>query len=132
MLIQQAFTGTSLPVQWLRLRTSTAGGEGSIPSLGTKILHTLWQPKTKFKKQNKQKTKQNKNNKHSLKEWKSVSAASLPAPQAGWQTSLWQARRTGCGVWLVRTEAVQQGGFPCGSGVRLPWLRAWPGEVSSW
>ena len=29
--------GTSLAVQWLRLRTSTAGGMGSIPGWGTKI-----------------------------------------------------------------------------------------------
>ena len=28
--------GTSLVVQWLRLCTSTAGGTGSIPGLGTK------------------------------------------------------------------------------------------------
>ena len=31
--------GTSLVVQWLRLCTSTAGGEGSIPGKGTKIPH---------------------------------------------------------------------------------------------
>ena len=30
---------TSLAVQWLRLRTSTAGGTGSIPGQGTKIPH---------------------------------------------------------------------------------------------
>ena len=29
--------GTSLVVQWLRLRASTAGGTGSIPGRGTKI-----------------------------------------------------------------------------------------------
>ena len=29
-------TWTSLEVQWLRLQTSTAGGMGSIPGLGTK------------------------------------------------------------------------------------------------
>ena len=31
--------GTSLAVQWLRLCASTAGGTGSIPGQGTKILH---------------------------------------------------------------------------------------------
>ena len=31
--------GTSPAVQWLRLCTSTAGGTGSIPGWGTKILH---------------------------------------------------------------------------------------------
>ena len=30
---------TSLVVQWLRLCTSTAGGEGLIPGQGTKIPH---------------------------------------------------------------------------------------------
>ena len=30
-------TKTSLAVQWLRLRASTAGGAGSIPGQGTKI-----------------------------------------------------------------------------------------------
>ena len=31
--------GTSLVAQWLRLRVSAAGCEGSIPGQGTKILH---------------------------------------------------------------------------------------------
>ena len=31
--------GTSLVVQWLRPRASTAGGAGSIPGRGTKIPH---------------------------------------------------------------------------------------------
>ena len=31
--------GSSLAVQWLRLHASTAGGVGSIPGQGTKILH---------------------------------------------------------------------------------------------
>ena len=31
--------GTSLVVQWLRLRASTAGGTGLIPGWGTKIPH---------------------------------------------------------------------------------------------
>ena len=34
--------GNSLSVQWLNFRVSTAGGIGSIPDGGTKILHTLW------------------------------------------------------------------------------------------
>ena len=34
---------TSLMVQWLGLHTSTAGGAGSIPGLGTKISHAKWQ-----------------------------------------------------------------------------------------
>ena len=33
--------GTSLAVQWLRLHTATAGGTGSIPDWGTKILHAI-------------------------------------------------------------------------------------------
>ena len=33
--------GTSLVVQWLRFHVSTAGGEGSIPGQGTKILHAI-------------------------------------------------------------------------------------------
>ena len=33
---------TSLAVWWLRLRASTAGGAGSIPGWGTKILHAVW------------------------------------------------------------------------------------------
>ena len=31
----------SLVVQWLNLQASSAGGEGSIPGHGTKILHAL-------------------------------------------------------------------------------------------
>ena len=33
--------GTSLVVQWLRLRAFTAGGADSIPGRGTKILHAV-------------------------------------------------------------------------------------------
>ena len=33
--------GTSLVVQWLRLQASIAGGAGSIPGQGTKILHAV-------------------------------------------------------------------------------------------
>ena len=45
--------GTSLAVQWLRLRASTAGGMCSISGQGTKILHAhaAW-PKKKEKKMN--------------------------------------------------------------------------------
>ena len=39
--------GTSLTVQWSRLRTSTAGGISSIPGQGTKITHDA-QPKKSF------------------------------------------------------------------------------------
>ena len=31
--------GNTLGVQWLGLRASTAGGTGSIPGVGTRILH---------------------------------------------------------------------------------------------
>ena len=36
-LSNEAFTGTSLAVQWLRFHTSAAGGMSSIPGQGTKI-----------------------------------------------------------------------------------------------
>ena len=36
--------GTSLAVQWLKLRTSTPGGVGLIPGQGTKILHAVCVP----------------------------------------------------------------------------------------
>ena len=38
-IFNSLIAGTSLVVQWLRLRASTAGGEGSIPGPGTKIPH---------------------------------------------------------------------------------------------
>ena len=41
--------GASLVVQWLRLHTATAGGTGSIPGQGTKILHVTQQKKKKKK-----------------------------------------------------------------------------------
>ena len=43
--------GTSLTVQWLRFRSPSAGGTGSIPGWKTKILHAcrVW-PKIKKKK----------------------------------------------------------------------------------
>ena len=34
--------GTYLEVQWFKHHSSTAGGEGSIPGKGTKILHAEW------------------------------------------------------------------------------------------
>ena len=37
-------------VQWLRLHASTAGGLGSIPGQGTKILQALWHGKKKNSK----------------------------------------------------------------------------------
>ena len=40
------YCGTFLVVQWLGLQASTAGGIGSIPGQGTKILHAT-QPKKK-------------------------------------------------------------------------------------
>ena len=42
VLIRRDRTGTSLAVQWLRLRASTARGMGSIPGQGTKIPHATW------------------------------------------------------------------------------------------
>ena len=36
---EKTCAGTSLAVQWLRLRASTARDEGSIPGQGTKIPH---------------------------------------------------------------------------------------------
>ena len=41
--------GSSLAVQWLGLRASTAGGTGSIPGQGTKIPHAMVCPKKKKK-----------------------------------------------------------------------------------
>ena len=42
--------GTSLAVQWLGLHASTAGGPGSIPDRGTKILQAAWHCQKNFKK----------------------------------------------------------------------------------
>ena len=47
---------TSLAVQWLRLHASTAGGTGSIPGQGTKILHAV-RPKPNQKKERSKQTK---------------------------------------------------------------------------
>ena len=41
--------GTSLAVQWLRLRVPKAGGTGSTPGRGTKIPHAAWPKKQKRK-----------------------------------------------------------------------------------
>ena len=45
---------TSLVVQWLRLRTSTAGDTGSIPGRETKILHAAQHGQKKKKKEYKE------------------------------------------------------------------------------
>ena len=42
--------GTSLVVQWLRLRASNAGNASSNPSPGTKIPHAVWLSQKKRKK----------------------------------------------------------------------------------
>ena len=73
----RAFVGTSLAIQWLRLRASTAGGVGSTPGLGSKIPPAsqccqtpppTQKPKTKTSKQKTQKTNNNKqtNKNHGL------------------------------------------------------------------
>ena len=46
--------GNSLAVQWLRLRASTAGGMGSIPGRGIKILHVVRPKKEKVYARGKQ------------------------------------------------------------------------------
>ena len=54
---------TSLVVQWLGLCTSTAGGTGSIPGWGTKILHaSLGGQKTPQNQKNKPPQKREKPN----------------------------------------------------------------------
>ena len=52
---QNPHVGTSLVVQWLRLRALNAGGTGSIPGWGTKIPHAAQRG------QNKQTNKKNYN-----------------------------------------------------------------------
>ena len=44
-----------LVVQWLRLCAANAGGRGSIPGRGTKILHAAWQSPKINKKKKKEK-----------------------------------------------------------------------------
>lgn len=48
-------TGISLLVQWLEFQTSTAGGMGSVPGWGSKILLSLW-CRQKNKKKNREQT----------------------------------------------------------------------------
>ena len=49
MVNSKTKTRTSLVVHWLRLHTNTAGGMGSIPGQGTKILYaTECSQKEKF------------------------------------------------------------------------------------
>ena len=43
--VKQDRSGASLVVQWLRFSASNAGGMGSIPGWGTKILHPIVRPK---------------------------------------------------------------------------------------
>ena len=45
--------GISLVVQWLGLWAPTAGGTGSIPGQGTKILQDMWCGKKQNKQANK-------------------------------------------------------------------------------
>ena len=52
--------GTSLAVQWLKLHTPSAGGMGSVPGRGTKILHAA---------RSGQKKQKNKKNKYRKKKW---------------------------------------------------------------
>ena len=40
-VLAKSVGGTSLAVQWLRLRAPSAGGMGLIPGWGTKIPHAL-------------------------------------------------------------------------------------------
>ena len=47
--------GTSLAVQWLRIRASTAGGAGSIPGQGTKIPRATEHSQKRKKKKNSKK-----------------------------------------------------------------------------
>ena len=49
---------TSLAVQWLRIHASTAGGTGSIPGQGTKILNALQCGQKKKEKEMKEETLQ--------------------------------------------------------------------------
>ena len=51
-MIEIEIQGTSQAVQWLRLRASTAGGTGSIPGEGTRILHAAQCGQKKKKKRN--------------------------------------------------------------------------------
>ena len=48
--LRKEFLGTSLAVQWLRLRTSNAGGVGLSPGRGTRLPRGAWPKKKKKKK----------------------------------------------------------------------------------
>ena len=50
--VKQGRSGASLVVQWLRFSASSAGGMGSIPGQGTKILYPIVQPKKKKSRTN--------------------------------------------------------------------------------
>ena len=50
---EEAATGTSLTVQWLRLRVSTAGGMGLIPGHGIRILQAMQRSQKKLLKKKK-------------------------------------------------------------------------------
>ena len=54
-------SGTSLAVRWLRHRSSTAGGTGSIPGQGTKIPHAAQHGQKIEKRKKKRKFKQYRN-----------------------------------------------------------------------
>ena len=45
--LEKSCAGTSLGVQWLRLRTFTAKGRSLIPGQGTKIPHAAWRDQKK-------------------------------------------------------------------------------------
>ena len=50
MSINRRLVRTALAIQWLRLCTSNAGGPGSVPDWGTKILQAVRMAKKKKKK----------------------------------------------------------------------------------
>ena len=58
--VKMGASGTSLAVQWLGLRASNAGGTGSIPGQGTKILQAACCGQKTNKRKNQTKIKQNK------------------------------------------------------------------------
>ena len=70
---QSGVLQTSLAVQWLRLRASTAGGTGSSPGQRTKIQHAAQCGKKKKKKKNQ-------------------------SPSPGWQRT-WQGKGLTMGCW---------------------------------
>ena len=50
--ISKVNVGTSLVVQWLRVRASNAEGVGSIPGQGNEILHAAFCSQKKKRKEN--------------------------------------------------------------------------------